>query len=174
MRRLKLGASQVAHWLRNSPANTGDVGLIPELERSPGGGNGYPLHYSCLKNSKDREAWRVTVHGGCRVRHDWRHTHIRCNRNSLAFMFQVVRAPHCCQLLGNLPFLAGFFNFQFSLVAQSCPTLCDPMNHSTARPPCPSATSGVHSDSHPSSQWCHPAISSSLTLPPLKKKKSTC
>ena len=31
-----------------------------------------------------------------------------------------------------------------------------------ARPPCPSPTPGVHSDSHPSSQWCHPAISSSV------------
>ena len=30
-----------------------------------------------------------------------------------------------------------------------------------ARPPCPSPTPGVHPDSHPSSQWCHPAISSS-------------
>ena len=31
-----------------------------------------------------------------------------------------------------------------------------------ARPPCPSSTPGVHGDSHPSSQWCHPAISSSV------------
>ena len=31
-----------------------------------------------------------------------------------------------------------------------------------ARPPCPSPTPGVHSDSHPSSPWCHPAISSSV------------
>ena len=31
-----------------------------------------------------------------------------------------------------------------------------------ARPPCPSSTPGVHSDSHPSSQWCHPAISPSV------------
>ena len=31
-----------------------------------------------------------------------------------------------------------------------------------ARPPCPSPTPGIHSDSHPSSQWCHPAISSSV------------
>ena len=31
-----------------------------------------------------------------------------------------------------------------------------------ARPPCPSPSPGVHSDSHPSSQWCHPAISSSV------------
>ena len=51
---------------------------------------------------------------------------------------------------------------QFSSVAQSCPTLCDPMNRSHARPPCPSPSPGVHSDSHPSSPWCHPAISSSV------------
>ena len=50
--------------------------------------------------------------------------------------------------------------YHFSSVAQSCPTLCDPMKH--ARPPCPSPTPRVHSDSRPSSQWCHPAISSSV------------
>ena len=45
---------------------------------------------------------------------------------------------------------------QFSSVAQSCPTLCNPMH---ARPPCPSPTPGVHSNSCPLSRWCHPAIS---------------
>ena len=35
----------------------GDAGLIPGLGRSPGGGNGNPLQYSCLKNSMDRGAW---------------------------------------------------------------------------------------------------------------------
>ena len=35
-----------------------------------------------------------------------------------------------------------------------------------ARPPCPSPTPGVHPDSHPLSQWCHPAISSSSPSPP--------
>ena len=50
---------------------------------------------------------------------------------------------------------------QFSSVTQSCPTLCDPMNRST-RPLCPSPAPEVHSDSRPSSQWCHPAISSSV------------
>ena len=49
---------------------------------------------------------------------------------------------------------------QFSSVTQSCPTLCDPMNHSMARPPCPSPTPRVYSNSCPSSRWCHPAISS--------------
>ena len=41
----------------------GDLGLIPELGRSPGGGNGNPLQYSCLENSMDRGAWWATVHG---------------------------------------------------------------------------------------------------------------
>ena len=49
---------------------------------------------------------------------------------------------------------------QFSSV-QSCPTL-RPHELQHARPPCPSPTPGVHSDSCPSSQWWHPAISSSV------------
>ena len=40
-----------------------ETGLIPGLERSPGGGNSNPLQYSCLENSMDRGAWRVAVHG---------------------------------------------------------------------------------------------------------------
>ena len=48
---------------KESACNAGDVGLIPGLGRSPGGGNGNPLQYSCLGNPTDREAWRVTVHG---------------------------------------------------------------------------------------------------------------
>ena len=43
--------------------DTVDAGLIPGLGRSPGGGNGNPLRYSCLENSMDRGAWQVTVHG---------------------------------------------------------------------------------------------------------------
>ena len=52
--------------VKNLPANagdTGDVGLIPGLGRSPGGGNGDINQNSCLKNSRDRGAWRATVHG---------------------------------------------------------------------------------------------------------------
>ena len=43
--------------------HAGNLGLIPELGRSPGEGNGYPLQYSRLENSMDRGAWRATVHG---------------------------------------------------------------------------------------------------------------
>ena len=49
----------------------------------------------------------------------------------------------------------------FSSVAQLCLTL-QPHESQHARPPYPSPTPGVHSDSCPSSQWCHPAISSSV------------
>ena len=52
-------------------------------------------------------------------------------------------------------------DLQFSSVAQSCLTL-RPHESQHARPPCPSPTPGVHSDSRPLSQWCHPAISSSV------------
>ena len=50
---------------------------------------------------------------------------------------------------------------QFSSVAQSCPTLCKPQGLQHTRPPCPSPTPGVYSNSWPLSQWCHPTISSS-------------
>ena len=37
--------------VKNPPANAGDAGSIPGSGRSPGGGNGNPLQYSCLENS---------------------------------------------------------------------------------------------------------------------------
>ena len=52
---------------------------------------------------------------------------------------------------------------QFSSVAQSRPTLSDPMDWlQHTRPPCPSPSPGVYSNSCPSSQWCHPTILSSV------------
>ena len=48
---------------KESAHNAGDLGLIPGLGRSPGGGHGNPLQYSCLENPMDRGAWRATVHG---------------------------------------------------------------------------------------------------------------
>ena len=43
--------------------NTGDLGSIPELGRSPGEGNGNPLQYSCLENPMDGGAWQNSVPG---------------------------------------------------------------------------------------------------------------
>ena len=53
----------VAENLAASAGDGRDVGLIPGLGRSSGGGHGNPLQYSCLENSMDRGAWRATVHG---------------------------------------------------------------------------------------------------------------
>ena len=58
-------ASQVALLVNNPPTNAGDLrdaGSIPGSGRSPGGGNGHPLQYSCLENPMDRGACWATVH----------------------------------------------------------------------------------------------------------------
>ena len=49
--------------VKESACNTGNLGLIPESEKSTGERNGYPLQYSCLENSMDRGAWWATFHG---------------------------------------------------------------------------------------------------------------
>ena len=52
--------------VKNPPANIGDIrdmGLIPGLGRSPGGGHGNTRQCSCLENTMDRGAWRATVYG---------------------------------------------------------------------------------------------------------------
>ena len=49
--------------VKNPPANAGDVGLLPQWERSPREENGNPLQYSCLENPMDRGIWLATVHG---------------------------------------------------------------------------------------------------------------
>ena len=52
--------------VKNLPANAGDTGHVdstPGLGRSPGGGNGNSLQYSCLESPMDRGAWQATVHG---------------------------------------------------------------------------------------------------------------
>ena len=51
-----------------SACNAGDLGSIPGSARSPGGGHGNPLHYFCLENPLDREAWQATVQ---RVTKSW-------------------------------------------------------------------------------------------------------
>ena len=76
-------------------------------------------------------------------------------------------SPHCLHWAHNIKqlFLLCFiFTYQFSSVAQLCLTLHDPWTHGPqhARPPCPSLTPGVYSNSSPLSQWWLPTISSSV------------
>ena len=67
-------ASQVAPVVKNPPANAGDIGdssSIPGSGRSPGGGHGNPLQYSCLENPVDREEpGGLQLIESQRVRHD--------------------------------------------------------------------------------------------------------
>ena len=77
------------------------MGLIPGLGKSPGGGHSNPLQYSCLENPMDIQAWQVTGPGVPKSRTWLKQLSMHTKMN------------------------------QFSLVTQSCPTLCNPMNRNT-------------------------------------------
>ena len=67
-----LGSSQIELVVKNPPASAGDardVGLISGLERSPGGGHGNPLQYSCLENPIEEPDGLQSI-GSHRVGHD--------------------------------------------------------------------------------------------------------
>ena len=55
---------------KNLPANAGDMGSIPGAGRSPAGGNGNPLQYSCLENPRTEEPGGLQSTWSQRVRHD--------------------------------------------------------------------------------------------------------
>ena len=68
-----LGASQVALVVKNLLVSSGDIrdmGSIPRSGRSPGGGHGNPLQYSCLKNPHGQRSLWATSIGLKRVGHD--------------------------------------------------------------------------------------------------------
>ena len=71
-------------WLsgKESTCQAGDTGSIPESGRSPGGENGNPLQYSCMRNPMQREAWWATVHGAANA--TWplnnNHQYVHCFR----------------------------------------------------------------------------------------------
>ena len=108
---------------KESAHDTGDLGLIPGWGRSPGEGNGNPLQCSRLKNSKDKGAWRATVHGivngGC----NWatnthvpflRHSAItRLTDYSINTAFICTRKPNNSpdSLYHNIRFIAVIWNW---------------------------------------------------------------
>ena len=71
---------------KESACSAEDLGLTPGSGRSPEEGNGNPLQYSCLENPVDRRAWRATVHGVTRIRHNLATKHY-----------------HMCQAPGQVP-----------------------------------------------------------------------
>jgi len=60
---MRAKASLVAQMVKSLPTMQEDLSSIPGLGRSPGGGHGNPLQYSCLENPMDREAWWAVLHG---------------------------------------------------------------------------------------------------------------
>ena len=103
------GCIGLPRWLssKESACNAGDlrdVGLIPRSGRSPGGGHGDPLQYSCLDNPMDRGAWRATVHrvAKSRTRLKWLSTHT-C-KGCIIFHCVCIPEPHfiCSSLNGHL------------------------------------------------------------------------
>ena len=121
---------------KESACNAGDLALIPGSKRSPG--EEMAAHSSIL-------TWEIpwaeqsTVHGTIESDMTATNTFTRSFRSVILF----------CR------------KCQFSSVTQSCPTL-RPRGPQHARPPCPSPTPGVYSNSCPSSQWCHPTTSASV------------
>ena len=72
---LVVSASLVAQWVKESTCNEGDLCSIPGLERSPGGGHGNPLQYSCLENPHGQRSLAGYSPWGRRVGHNWTTKH---------------------------------------------------------------------------------------------------
>ena len=71
----------------------GDAGLIPGLGKSPGGGYGNPLQYSCWENSTDRGVWQATIHRVVNSQtrlSEWTHTHVTAHNIILFTLKQFV------------------------------------------------------------------------------------
>ena len=124
-----------------------DLGSILGLGRSPGGGNGNPVQYSCLENSMDRAAWggygpwdhkesETTEHTQGPNSHTY-------NRRWILYHWVSRETFSSVQLLSRIQLF-----------------VTHGLQH--ARPPCPSSTPGVYSNSSPLSGWCHLTISSSV------------
>ena len=84
------GVSQVVLVVKNLSASVGDIkdmGLIPGLGRSPGGGYGNTLQYFCLENPMARGAWQATVHRVAKSQTRLRHTHTHTHTQGLYKFF---------------------------------------------------------------------------------------
>ena len=128
-----------------SACNAGDLGSIPGWGRSPAEGNGNPLQYSCLENCMDRGAWWVTVHGVTKNRTRLSDKTCTCIEESRVLK-PLLMLPLCPNFISSLRFSS--VQFSRSVMSDSL----RPRESQHARPPHPSPTPGVHSDSCPSSR----------------------
>ena len=141
-----------------------------------GEGNGYPLHCSCLENPRDGGAWWAPESmGSHRVGHDWsdsaaaaaaadahavRNGTIQKNLSGDMWATIVKQRTEELAHLHTIHWHVQFTSVQFSHSIMSDSLRLHELQHT--RPPCPSPSPRVHSNSRSSSQWCHPAISSSV------------
>ena len=89
--------------VENPPASTGDMGSISRSGKSPGEGNSNPLQYSCLENLMDTGAWWATV-------------------------YRIAKESDTTEQLKINNLLQGTHRGSVQFIAQSCPTLCNPMD----------------------------------------------
>ena len=132
---IKEGASRVALVVKNQPSNAGDVrdsGLIPGSGRTPRGGHGHPLQYSCLDDPMDRGAWRAMVHKvrKSRTQLKWLSTHaLLKNTEALSFNSAIAwqsiglhKVRNSWSDLAQVPYLSGiiqYFSFCVWLISLS-------------------------------------------------------
>ena len=121
---------------KESTCNVGDLGLTPGLGRSPGEWKGYPLQYSGLENSMD-----CIVHGVAKSQTQLSNVHFQSPTYSISWSPNVFWKRTVSQRF------IGFSSVQFSPSVLSDSLRPHELQH--ARPPCPSPTPGVHSDSRP-------------------------
>ena len=176
---------------KESACNTGDWVWSLGQEDPPGKENGYPLQYSCLEISMDRGAWwaiyspwglkesditKWLTHTQLFHPHVFSITRLTSlpQSSSLPCLCLIlVQAITTCSLVLRIaaplnpshPARVIFSNANLTSVQFSCSVVSDslrPHELQRARPPCPSSTPGVYSNSCPSKWWCHLAISSSV------------
>ena len=116
---------------KQSAANAGDAGLIPESGRSPGVGNGNPFQYSCLGNPMDRGAWWAMVQW---VTIELDMTYWLNNNNSNKGLRSFVPGTRGKDQYIHLYYLTAA---AAAKSLQSCLTLCDPIDSSLPGSPVP-------------------------------------
>ena len=134
-----------------------DAGLIPGSGRSPGGGNGNPLQYSCLENPMDRGAWWATVHG---VTKSWTGLSIPAHRRAAAPATKPQLIPG--QLAGSL---RSWISLRMHLVITEEAQDGKKQLHSTSQNATAGETISLHFPTQPASfSFPQPPLSSSKFL----------